>query len=95
MCSDAAGKETPYGTLLAMRQKLNCPSQWDKRPAAPFFTCRQGDNYTQVWYDDPRSLAFNYRAAQRLGLRGVGLWAANHLDYDDEDQVADMWGALP
>lgn len=38
----------------------------------------------QVWFDDPRSLALRYSAAQRLGLRGVGFWNTECL-YQPED----------
>jgi hypothetical protein len=54
----------------------------------------------QVWYDDPRSLAAKYSLAAELGLRGVGVWNLDLLDYADatgpaaQQQTRDMWAAL-
>ncbi len=54
----------------------------------------------QVWYDNPRSLAAKYRLAAELGLRGVGVWNLDLLDYADaagsaaQQQTRDMWAAL-
>ena len=54
----------------------------------------------QVWYDDPRSLRPKYRLAAELGLRGVGIWNLDLLDYSAaaapvaRQQTRDMWDAL-
>ena len=54
----------------------------------------------QVWYDDPRSLTPKFRLAAELGLRGVGLWNLDLLDYlataapAARRQTLDMWDAL-
>ena len=94
-CSDAAGKKKPFGELLATSKTNKCPRVWDRVAAAPFFTCKMKRDHVQVWYDDPQSLALKYAAAKRMGLRGVGMWTANFLDYANHGQVKAMWGALP
>lgn len=54
----------------------------------------------QVWYDDPRSLELRYRLAAELGLRGVGLWNLDLLNYSEtaslaaQQQTREMWAAL-
>ena len=54
----------------------------------------------QVWYDDPRSLTPKFRLAAELGLRGVGVWNLDLLDYSaaaapgTRQQTRDMWDAL-
>lgn len=54
----------------------------------------------QVWYDDPRSLTPKFRLAAELGLRGVGVWNLDLLDYSAAGapgarrQTRDMWDAL-
>ena len=51
----------------------------------------------QVWYDDPHSLELRYRLAAELGLRGVGLWNLDLLDYSEtaslaaQQQTREMW----
>ena len=49
----------------------------------------------QVWFDDERSLGLKYAAAKALGLRGVGMWNADALDYSNPYQTQAMWSALP
>lgn len=54
---------------------------------------------SQVWYDDPASLALKYATAAHLGLRGVGMWHLDALDYRCADAAcsserAAMWAAL-
>ena len=94
-CSDAAGKEKPYADLLTMRESARCMRRWDREAAAPFFTCGDERGFVQVWYDDPEGLSAKYSAAVRLGLRGVGVWTVNFLDYANDSQVESMWGVLP
>lgn len=53
----------------------------------------------QVWFDSPDSLSAKYALAAQLGLRGVGVWHLDCLDYRCTDaacrQATDaMWGAL-
>lgn len=36
---------------------------------------------TQVWYDDPESLSWKYKLAREFGLRGVGPYTFDDLDY--------------
>ena len=53
---------------------------------------------TQVWYDDPESLIKKYVYARSEGMKGVGMWHADAIDYSKtaagrEEQQA-MWGAI-
>lgn len=53
----------------------------------------------QVWFDSPDSLALRYRLAGELGLRGVGAWHLDCLDYrcaepGCSEATAAMWAAL-
>ena len=52
-----------------------------------------------MWYDDPESLGLKYKWAATNGLRGVGMWTADAIDYSDtpegQKQRTQMWGALP
>lgn len=53
----------------------------------------------QVWFDSPDSLAAKYELAAQLGLRGVGIWHLDCLDYHCTDaacrnETGAMWAAL-
>lgn len=52
----------------------------------------------QVWYDDPQSICPKAAYVKAVGLRGIGMWNGNILDYSDEpvarQQTAAMWNAL-
>jgi di-N-acetylchitobiase len=52
-----------------------------------------------VWYDDPASLAQKYQVAADHGLKGIGFWNLDCLDYSSKDglvqqQTRDMWDAV-
>ncbi len=102
-CSDAAGSQHSYADVLNILSKSGAKRQWDLASKSPFFNYRReeeeaegGAGWHQMRYNDPRSLAIKYRrVARRLRVGGVGMWNANHLDYDDPEQVRTMWGAMP
>ena len=52
----------------------------------------------QAQFDNPASLIIKYKLAKQLGLRGVGMWNIDSLDYSNthagEAVRADMFGAL-
>lgn len=54
---------------------------------------------SQVWFDTPASLEQKYAIAAELGLRGVGMWNLDCLDYRCTDlacrgETEAMWAAL-
>nr|UCK81486.1 chitinase-like protein 3-1 [Arenicola marina] len=53
----------------------------------------------QVWYNDVQSLRMRYPLAAQHGLRGVGMWDLDMLDYSNTQMAADMrremFGAVP
>lgn len=58
---------------------------------------------TQLWYDDIESLSIKYALAAAHGLRGVGVWTANMLDYGPPpfnhtasipQATREMWSAI-
>lgn len=59
------------------------------------FFCLKTITY-QIWYDDPESLALKYNISTYHGLRGVGMWNADAVDFAIDPQGAkEMWDALP
>lgn len=65
-----------------------------------YFFCPQDQKgqIHQVWYDDPQSICPKANAVMPKGLRGIGMWNGNILDYSDDpvakQQTAVMWNAL-
>lgn len=50
----------------------------------------------QIWYDDPESLVLKYNISHYFGLRGVGMWNADAVDFQtDPEGAKKMWDALP
>jgi len=51
-----------------------------------------------VWYDDPESIALKATYVSQHGLKGIGMWNGNLLDYSSDpiaqQQTVDMWNAL-
>lgn len=101
-CSDAAGKERDYADvrkLLAVNATTT--RRWDPTLKAPFFNYKAQDGIHQVWYDDSESLTIKYSIAKELGLRGVGFWHIDALDYNGSisgrtgiEEAKEMWQAV-
>ena len=92
-CSDAAGKEYPYKDVVNLSRTSEL--RWDEDSFTPYFDYQSGGQDYQIWFDDPKSLGIKYDIAQKIGLAGVGMWTANFLDYQNQTQIRDMWGAFP
>lgn len=66
---------------------LPCCKYLSAVPRAPFLpisytrTSLHTNTRLQVWYDDPESLAWKYKLAREFGLRGVGPYTFDNLDY--------------
>ncbi|TRZ22502.1 hypothetical protein HGM15179_004583, partial [Zosterops borbonicus] len=54
--------------------------------------------FHQVWFDDPHSISLKAAYVKSRGLRGIGMWNGNSLDYSREaaaeQQTQAMWQAL-
>ncbi|XP_040843298.1 di-N-acetylchitobiase isoform X2 [Ochotona curzoniae] len=55
-------------------------------------------HFHQVWYDNPQSISLKAEYVTHYGLRGIGMWNANCLDYSGDavakQQTEEMWKAL-
>jgi di-N-acetylchitobiase len=100
-CSDAAGRQYDYGFIHTLVETIPQNYRWNASSATPYLSYLNPDtNQTyQIQFDDPMSLKMKYDLAAKMGLRGVGMWNIDSLDYSDSDsgrQVRDaMFGALP
>ncbi|XP_003784242.1 di-N-acetylchitobiase [Otolemur garnettii] len=98
-CSDAAGHQVPYKMIMKQVVSSISGSQWDKDQQAPYFNYKDAaGHFHQVWYDNPRSISLKAAYIQSYGLRGIGVWNADHLDYSGDiiakQQTDEMWNAL-
>ncbi|XP_072516490.1 di-N-acetylchitobiase [Salminus brasiliensis] len=98
-CSDASGKQKPYRTMMKQVNTSISGRLWDEIQLAPYYNYKDKDGKLhQVWYDDPESIALKAAYVGQQGLRGIGMWNGNLLDYSDDPvakkQSADMWNAL-
>lgn len=98
-CSDAAGTQKRYDWIMKQVNNSSSGRLWDEKQWAPYFNYKdQSGQFHQVWYDDPQSICTKAEAVKAKGLRGIGMWNGNILDYSDEpvarQQTAMMWNAL-
>ncbi|KAF0042081.1 di-N-acetylchitobiase [Scophthalmus maximus] len=98
-CSDAAGKQKPYKWIMKQVESSLSGRMWDSKQQAPYFNYKdQHGHIHQVWYDDPQSICPKADSVKSKGLRGIGMWNSNILDYSSEtvakQQTAMMWNAL-
>lgn len=98
-CSDAAGRQKPYKWIMKQVDSSSSGRMWDDKQLAPYFNYKDQEGRThQVWYDDPQSICPKADSVRAKGLRGIGMWNGNILDYGDEpvarQQTEMMWNAL-
>lgn len=98
-CSDAAGRQKPYKWIMKQVDSSTSGRMWDEEQQAPYFNYKdQKGQIHQVWYDDPQSICLKADSVRSKGLRGIGMWNGNILDYGDEpvakQQTEMMWNAL-
>nr|XP_027790890.1 di-N-acetylchitobiase [Marmota flaviventris] len=98
-CSDAAGHQVPYKTIMKQINSSISGSQWNKEQMAPYYNYKDHAGYFhQVWYDNPQSISLKAAYIQNYGLLGIGMWNANCLDYSKDaiakQQTEEMWKVL-
>nr|XP_046247613.1 di-N-acetylchitobiase [Scatophagus argus] len=98
-CSDAAGKQKTYKWIMQQVNISMSGRLWDNKQQAPYFSYKDPKGQIhQVWYDDPQSICPKADYVKTKGLRGIGMWNGNILDYSDEavarEQTTLMWNAL-
>lgn len=96
-CSDAAGSQKEYRLIqnLLKGNSTMGGRQWSKIYKAPFFNFKDESGQShQMWYDDQESLKDRLQNAKDAGLRGVGMWHADCLDYSNKTMVDQIWGTF-
>ncbi|GBG29617.1 Di-N-acetylchitobiase [Hondaea fermentalgiana] len=72
-CSDAAGRELPYDSLMKRFQHFNTtPMMRDHSTMSPYFNTLEDGIVYQYHFDDEMSLKLKYAYAHAKRLRGVG-----------------------
>uniref|UniRef100_A0A8D0E4A2 Di-N-acetylchitobiase n=1 Tax=Salvator merianae TaxID=96440 RepID=A0A8D0E4A2_SALMN len=98
-CSDAAGRQVPYKIIMKQINNSLSGILWDQEEKAPYFEYKDSHGALhQVWFDNPRSISLKAAFVKERGLRGIGMWNANCLDYSNgsaaREQTQAMWEAL-
>jgi len=97
-CSDAAGREKDFDILKNLLKTSTTGPRWDETLHSPWFNYQDpvSKQMHQVWYDDPTSLKIKTGWARAQGLRGVGMWTGDFVDYvtPNNQDTKDMWDAM-
>ena len=86
-CSDlVAFPGANYDKIMALSKANAAVRQWEPVLASPYFNYvnASGDVH-QVWYDDAQSLTVKNEMAKGMGVRGVGVFYLDALDYSSTD----------
>lgn len=76
-----------YTLLLTMPEAY----RWNASSSTPYMTYMNNKNETwQIQYDDPWSVLLKYKLAATEGLKGVGMWTIDALDYTLTEPGAKM-----
>ncbi|KAA0707998.1 Di-N-acetylchitobiase [Triplophysa tibetana] len=98
-CSDASGRQISYRIMMKQINSSMSGRLWDDNQRAPYYNYKDTEGRVhQVWYDDPESIALKAAYVAQHGLKGIGMWNGNLLDYSADpiarQQTSDMWNAL-
>ncbi|XP_042321749.1 di-N-acetylchitobiase-like isoform X1 [Sceloporus undulatus] len=98
-CSDAAGRQIPYRIIMSWENSSLSGILWNDEYQAPYLEYKAPNGvFHQVWFDDPRSISLKAAYVTDRGLRGIGMWNGDCLDYSGgyvaEEQTEAMWEAL-
>ncbi|XP_063154260.1 di-N-acetylchitobiase-like [Candoia aspera] len=98
-CSDAVGRQVPYKIIMTQVNSSLSGILWDEEQKAPYLEYKDSQGaFHQLWFDDPRSVSLKAAYVKNRGLRGIGMWNANCLEYSGSSEVQQqteaMWEAL-
>ncbi|XP_069795430.1 di-N-acetylchitobiase-like isoform X2 [Narcine bancroftii] len=97
-CSARNAHRLYYKDIMNLLPRSITGRIWDDVHKAPFFVYMNGTQYHEVWYDDPESISMRATFLKKLKLGGIGMWAANSLNYSGDArtwiQTEEMWNAL-
>nr|XP_020650703.1 di-N-acetylchitobiase isoform X1 [Pogona vitticeps] len=98
-CSDAAGRQVPYKLIMDQVDTSLSGILWDEEYEAPYLEYKAPNGaFHQVWFDNPKSISLKADYVTEAGLRGIGMWNGDCLNYSGgsvaEYQTEAMWEAL-
>ncbi|XP_055497240.1 di-N-acetylchitobiase-like [Leucoraja erinacea] len=97
-CDKISVSSITFKGIMQLLSKSITGRIWDDDLHNPYFVYLNGKTYHEVWYDDPESISMKSTILKRLKLRGIGVWAANFLNYGSNAwtlmQTEAMWNAL-
>jgi len=71
--SPATGPATPVS--YAQIASMSSPVYWDPDTETPWTSYEQGNQWHEVFFDNPTSIALKARLAELMHVAGVGIWA--------------------
>ncbi|XP_023587279.1 di-N-acetylchitobiase [Trichechus manatus latirostris] len=88
-----------YKVIMKYLKTSTSGIQWNEDQQAPYYNYQDSaGSFHQVWYDNPRSISLKVSYVVKNGLRGIGMWHANSLDYSEDatakQQTEEMWQVL-
>eukprot|EP01126_Amoeba_proteus_P038673 TRINITY_DN4043_c0_g1_i10.p1 TRINITY_DN4043_c0_g1~~TRINITY_DN4043_c0_g1_i10.p1 ORF type:complete len:356 (-),score=50.55 TRINITY_DN4043_c0_g1_i10:1611-2678(-) len=93
-CTDAGSPEIVYSEIISKYVPIS-RVMWDQVSASPWLNYNDSTGIEhQLWFDTPKSLSIKSLAAKQMKLRGVSVFRVDYVDYNDPQQVAEMWGSL-
>ncbi|KAJ7332549.1 hypothetical protein JRQ81_014729 [Phrynocephalus forsythii] len=98
-CPRASALQVPYRTIMKQENGSLSGILWDEENKAPYLEYQDANGtFHQVWFDNPKSISLKAAYVKEHGLRGIGMWNANCLDYSGgsvpQEQTEAMWEAL-
>ncbi|XP_072853985.2 di-N-acetylchitobiase [Pogona vitticeps] len=98
-CPKAPALQVPYRTIMNRENSSLSGILWNEEYKSPYLEYQDSNGtFHQLWFDNPKSISLKAAYVKEHGLRGIGMWNADCLDYSggsvSQEQTEAMWEAL-
>jgi len=94
-CTDLYATEYPYRDIIDNFLPISTTGKmWDPDSKSPWLNYMANGKPHQVWFDDIQSTVLKIQFAKKGNFRGVGMFTADYINYNDDSQVKGWWQAM-
>jgi di-N-acetylchitobiase len=97
--ADAAHSQIALSVIMQLYEHNIGGLKWNDKYKSPYFVIKEAGLYHEIWFDNVESLELKFDLAVSFGLKGLGMWRADALDYDTNNvNVAkfnsELWNSI-
>ena len=83
--ADASQSQVDLSAIIKLFDENIGGLKWDDKSKSPYFVIKISGLYHEIWFDNIKSLEIKFDLALSFGLKGLGMWRADALDYNSKN----------